>query len=129
MVLKFLVAGIFLFSVGLAGGCGQGWKLDYGEPAAQFLTSSASQQITEYVGAKVSIKGVVVSVDDADPQNVWLVLDHGIRCNFRNFKTAATAHEVGDVVIVDGIVRLGDTAQPMLDPAFSRDMTAPFNPQ
>ena len=129
MLLKVLVAGLFLFSVGLAGGCGQAWKLDYGEPAAQFLSSSAPTLFGEYAGKKVSIKGVVTSIDAADPQNVWLELDHGIRCNFRKFKAMANEHKVGDVVIVDGILSMSEAAQPILDPAISRDMAAPFSPQ
>ena len=125
MFKKFLLLGLLLFSIG----CGQGWTMDYGDPAAQFLSSVDAEKVQQYAGKKVSIKGFVASVDTTDPQNVWVDLDHGIRCNFGNFKEMAIQHAVGDEVIIDGVLRIGDDVGLILDPALSRDMTAPFWPQ
>ena len=125
MARRFFIVSLLLFAVG----CGEGWTLDYGKPAAQFLSSSIPADMEQYEGRKVSVKGVVTSIDTGDPENVWLDLGQGIRCNFRGFEAMATQHAVGDEVIIDGIVRTGGDAKLVLDPAISRDMSAPFKPQ
>lgn len=103
--------------------------MDYGKPAAQFLASAIPSDVDRYEGKKISIKGVVAAIDNDDPENVWLSLGPGIRCNFRDFGAMATEFSVGDEVIIDGIVRTGNDSGLVLDPALSRDMTAPFEPK
>ena len=103
--------------------------MDYGKPAAQFLSSAIPPDVDRYEGKKISIKGVVAAIDNDDPENVWLSLEQGIRCNFREFEAMANEFSVGDEVIIDGIVRTGNDSGLVLDPAFSRDMTAPFEPE
>ena len=105
-----------------------GWKMDYGKPAAQFHQESLPEKGKPYIGKKVTVKGTVERVDLSDPENAWVHLEGGIRCNFGEFRLVAEGNKIGDGVYVDGFLRRCEPGDILLDPAMGRDPTAPFNP-
>ena len=106
-----------------------GWKMDYGKPAAQFHQKDVLEKGKPYIGKKITIKGTVERVDLSDPENAWVHLEGGIRCNFGTFRLMAENNEVGKSVYVDGFLRRCASGDILLDPASNRDATAAFHPQ
>ncbi len=113
----------------LVGGCGKGWQMDYGEPAAQFLQEDIASKGKEYVGKKITVKGTVTKVDVSDPNAAWIHLTGGIECNLGKFKAMAESEPIGATVYVDGFLKRCQKGDVLLDPAMLRDPTAPFSPQ
>ena len=103
--------------------------MDYGEPAAQFLSANVTMHGAKYLGEKVTIQGVVTEVMPNQPDGAWICLDHGIRCNLGEFRAMANEVSVDETVLVDGILRQCNPDDILLDPALLRDPTAPFTPQ
>ena len=116
---------IFLFSFLLVG-C-QGWVLDYGKPAAQFLEKDVLAHAKAYLGEKITVKGKVFEVNTGE--NAKLILDSGIECRFhRRGVHWADQIKKGDEVYVDGILKTIDKDHVLMSPVGLRDPGAPFNP-
>ena len=124
------VAGLFFLvsALMLSGGCGTGWRMDYGEPAAQFLSANVAMQGPQYVGEKVTVQGAVTEVLPDQADGAWVYLDNGIRCNLGQFRAMAGEVSVGETVLIDGILRQCDSEDILLEPALLRDPAAPFTP-
>ena len=121
--LFFLVSPLML-----SGGCGTGWRMDYGEPAAQFLSANVTMRGSKYLGEKVTVQGIVTEVLPGQADGAWVYLDNGIRCNLRDFRGMAEGVRVGKTILIDGILRQCTDDDVLLDPALLRDPTAPFRP-
>ena len=116
---------IFLFSFLLVG-C-QGWILDYGKPAAQFLEKDVLDHAEAYLGEKITVKGKVFEVNTGE--NAKFILDSGIECRFhRRGVHWADKIKKGDEVYVDGILKTIDKDHVLMSPVGLRDPGAPFNP-
>lgn len=116
---------IFLFSFLLVG-C-QGWILDYGKPAAQFLEKDVLDHAEAYLGEKITVKGKVFEVNTGE--NAKFILDSGIECRFhRRGVHWADQIKKGDEVYVDGILKTIDKDHVLMSPVGLRDPEAPFNP-
>lgn len=116
---------IFLFSFLLVG-C-QGWILDYGKPAAQFLEKDVLDHAEAYLGEKITVKGKVFEVNTGE--NAKFILDSGIECRFhRRGVHWADQIKKGDEVYVDGILKTIDKDHVLISPVGLRDPGAPFNP-
>lgn len=102
--------------------------MDYGDPAAQFHERDVSAKGKEFVGKKVTVKGVVERVDTSDPESAWVYLAGGTKCNFGKFKVMAEACKVGEEVYVDGFLKRCEESDVLIEPAISRDPKAPFDP-
>jgi hypothetical protein len=122
VVRSFLVAALLLT------GCGTGWRMDYGEPAAQFLSANVTMQGAKYLGEKVTVQGIVTEVLPDQADGSWVYLDNGIRCNLGDFRAMAEGVKVGETILIDGILRKCSDGDVLLDPALLRDPTAPFQP-
>ena len=109
-------------------GCGKGYVLEYGQPAAQFLAKDVAAKAKAYKNKKVTIKGTVTRVDITNPNSPRIYLKEGIECNFGRLKLMASRCKVGDTVYVDGILNISDQGNIFLDPAVKRDPTAKFIP-
>lgn len=118
-----------LILAGLGSGCGNGWQMDYGQPAAQFLQADMASRGKAFVGKKITVKGTVTKVDVNDPESAWIHLVGGIQCNFGTFKAMAESCKVGDTVYVDGFLKRCEEGDVLIDPAMLRDPTAPFSPK
>ena len=106
-----------------------GWQMDYGEPAAQFLSANVAMQGPRYVGEKVTVQGTVTEVLPDRADGAWIYLNNGVRCNLGKFQAMAGEVSVGETVLVDGILRQCDPEDILLEPALLRDPVAPFSPQ
>ena len=113
----------------LVAGCGSGWVLDYGEPAAQFLATDLASGGATFVGEKVTVKGIVTKIDTFDAGSAWIHLQGGIRCDLGNFATMAEGCEVGETAFVDGILERCEEGNILLSPAVLRDPEALFSPR
>ena len=122
------VLSLFLVVALLMTGCGTGWRMDYGEPAAQFLSANVAIQGPKYLGEKVTVKGIVTEVLPDQADGAWVYLDNGIRCNLGDFRAMANEVSVGETILIDGILRQCTDDDVLLDPALPRDPTAPFQP-
>ena len=114
---------------GLGSGCGKGWQMDYGKPAAQFHEQDVLGKGKAFVGKKITVKGVVEKVDSSDPDSAWILLSEGTRCNFGKFKRMAEGFKPGDIIYVDGFLKRCEKDDVVIDPAISRDRKAPFEPK
>lgn len=103
--------------------------MDYGEPAAQFLQNDVATKGKAFVGKKITVKGTVSGVDVTKPGSAQLRLTGGIECNLGKFKLMAEGCKLGDTVFVDGFLKRCQAGDVLIDPAYLRDPTAPFNPQ
>lgn len=103
--------------------------MDYGAPAAQFLTVGVATNGPGYLGEKITVKGTVTQVVTDPTDGAWIYLDNGVRCNLGTFRAMAEGVSVGETVLVDGILRQCDSDDILLEPALLRDPTAPFTPQ
>ena len=107
-------------------GC-QGWILDYGKPAAQFLEKDVLTHSEDYLGEKITVKGIVFEVNAGE--NAKLILESGIECRFHKRGVQwADQIEKGDEVYVDGILKRIDKDHVLMSPVGLRDPGAPFNP-
>jgi hypothetical protein len=118
---------VLLIVSGFVSGCGKGWQMDYGQPAAQFLQEDLAAKGKSYVGKKITVKGTVTKVAVGDPKSAWIHLTGGIRCNLGKFKAMAEYSKVGDTVYVDGFLKQCEEGDMLIEPAMLRDPTAPFS--
>lgn len=118
--------GVALLATGL--GCGQSWQMDYGEPAAQFLSTDLGEKGRQHLGKKITVRGIVTQVDTDDSEVAWLYLDQGVRCNFGQFSQMAESISVGETVYVDGFLKQCKPGNILLEPALLRDGEASFLP-
>ena len=109
-------------------GCGKGWQMDYGQPAAQFLQADVAANGRAFVGKKITVKGTVTRIDVSNPKTTRIHLAGGIVCNF-GAKTMAETFKPGDTIYVDGFLTRCESEDVVIDPAMSRDPTAPFTPK
>ena len=109
-------------------GCTEGWRLDYADPAAQFNAEDVLEKAKPYIGKKITVKGVVTRQDLSDPTNSRIYLQHSICCNLGKFQKMAESYRVGQVVFIDGILKLCEKNNIVLEPAIGRDSKAEFNP-
>lgn len=110
-------------------GCGKSWQMDYGKPEAQFIQEDVSAKGKEWVGKKITVKGVVTKVDVSNPNVAWVELGNGIKCNFSKLRQMAASAKVGGIVYVDGFLKRCNEGDVLIDPAMFRDPSAPFTPQ
>jgi len=118
-----------LILAGLGSGCGKGWQMDYGKPAAQFLQTDLAAKGEAFVGKKITVKGTVAKVDVGDPESAWVHLAGGIKCDLGKFQAMAESCKIGDTVYVDGFLKRCEEGDILIDPAMLRDPTAPFSPE
>ena len=123
--MRFLPIFIFPAMMFLVG-C-DGWKLDYGKPAAQFLEKDLSAMGKAYIGKKITVKGKVSKVL-IHPVPAKVFLDSGIECNLGKFTRMAESCKVGNEIFVDGILKRLGRGEALLDPAVLRDPDADFVP-
>lgn len=109
-------------------GCGQGWKMDYADPAAQFLQEELAAKGGAFVGEKITVKGTVEKIDVSVPGSARVFLTGGIQCEFGRFQAMAEGCEIGTTVYVDGFLERCKEGDMLLAPAMLRDPTAPFSP-
>ena len=57
--------------------------MDYGKSEAQFIQDNVTTKGKEWVGKKITVKGVVTKVEVSDPNVAWVELGNGIKCNLR----------------------------------------------
>ena len=58
---------MLLILAGVGSGCGKGWEMDYGKPAAQFLQADLATKEQAVIGKKITVKGTVTKVDVSSP--------------------------------------------------------------
>ena len=124
-----LISILLLALTILAVGCGKGWQVDYGNPAAQFLQEDLVSQGSNYIGEKITVKGTVQKVDVSDSNASEVHLEGGIVCKYGKMSAMAEALKVGDTVYVDGILEKCEEGNIVLSPASSRAPDAPFDPK
>jgi hypothetical protein len=103
--------------------------MDYGKSEAQFIQDSLTTKGKEWVGKKITVKGVVTKVDVSDPNVAWVELGNGIKCDFSKMRQMAASAKVGETVYVDGFLKRCNEGDILIDPAMLRDPSAPFTPQ
>jgi hypothetical protein len=115
----------------LMSGCGIGWQMDYGKPAAQFLQEDLSEKGKPYIGQLIEVKGAVTRIDLSDPEAAWVYLGDGIRCNFEKFTAMAESESVGSQVYVRGFLKRCDKGDIVVEPALycTPDEDHPFRPR
>ena len=118
-----------LILAGLGSGCGKGWEMDYGKPAAQFLQADLASQGEAFIGKKITVKGTVSKVDVSDPKSALIHLSGGIQCDLGKCKAMAESCKIGDPVYVDGFLKRCEKGDILIDPAMLRDPAAPFSPK
>ena len=106
-----------------------GWQMDYGKPKAQFMQDDLAAKGKEFVGKKITVKGVVTKVEVSNPKETSLDLRNGIRCDFSKMRQMAEGSKVGDTVYVDGFLKRCEQGDVLIDPAMLRDPTASFTPE
>ena len=122
---KLSILSMILF---LLAGCGKGWEMDYGVPAAQFNEKAVLEKAKPFLGKKITVKGVVTKQDLTDPENCKIYLQHSICCNLGDKKRLAESYEVGKTVFIDGFLNRCEEGDILLEPAGGRDPKAEFNP-
>ncbi len=108
-------------------GC-TGLKMDYADPIVQILAEDLADKGSPYIGKKISVRGIVKSVDTTNPKSVWVTLEGNIRCNFGDFLAMAQSYKIGEVITVDGFLEDLSENQTVIEPALGRDPLAPFRP-
>ena len=103
--------------------------MDYGDPAAQFDAREAVAVATDYLGEKVSVRGVVRTVNAASPDQYIVTIEGGVEAVFKGAARRDDLWEIGEVAYVDGIVAVATSTGVVLSPAMMRDPTASFDPQ
>ena len=117
-----------LLSLCFLSGC-SGWKVDYGEPAAQFMEEDVATKGKEFLNQKITVKGTVTQVDVSDPKAAKVFLQHGIECNLGKLSRMAESCKNGETVFVDGLLEVCEDGKIILKPAILRDPNATFDPQ
>ena len=107
---------IYLGSLLLAGCWTQGWQLDYGTSVAQFTEEDLASLSSGYAGQLITVKGILREVNQEDPDNIWVYLENGTRCNVGSF-TVINRYQAGDTVFLRGFVDSRDTEGVVLQPA------------
>ena len=107
-------------------GCGKGWELDYGHPAAQFQQEDLASKGKAFVGKHITVKGTVTKVDISNPKSARIHLMRGIECNLGKFKAMAGSCKIGDTVCVGGFLKRCEEDDILMDPAILRDPNAQF---
>ncbi len=75
---RFLMISVLLIIAGLGSGCGKGWQMDYGQPAAQFLQEDVASKGKAFLGKKITVKGTVTKVDVSALKSAQIHLTGGI---------------------------------------------------
>lgn len=60
------------------------------------------------MGKKIPIKGMVTKIEVDDPNEAWMELGNGIRCNFTNWRWMAEQAKVGETIDGDGSLKRCD---------------------
>ena len=118
----------FLILVSVSVGC-QALKMDYGQPAAQFLEKDVAALGPKFLGKKITIKGTVTRTDVSDPKAGFIHFGNGIRCDFSRLPAMAQSKKPGDICFIDGILKECEEGNILLESAMLRDPTAPFSPE
>ena len=109
-------------------GC-RGWTMDYGDPAAQFDAREAIAVAADYLGEKVSVRGEVLTVNAASPDQYIVKMKGGLEAVFKGVIRRDDLWEIGEVAYIDGIVAVATSTGVVLSPAMMRDPTASFDPE
>lgn len=120
---------MLLILAGIGSGCGKGWEMDYGKPAAQFLQADLATKGQAFIGKKITVKGTVTKVDVSTPDAARVYLEGGIQCDLGKFKAMAERCKIGETVYVDGFLERCEEGDILIDPAMLRDPTAPYSPK
>ena len=115
---------ILLFVVFQLTGCGQGWDLEYGDPAAQFNEDAVLAKAKPFIGKKITVKSVVTKQDLTHPENCKIYLSHSICCNLGDFQRMAKGYKVGKTVFITGFLKRCKKGDILLEPAVGRDPKA-----
>lgn len=116
-----------LVIAGLGSGCGKGWQMDYGKPAAQFHAHDVAREGKPFIGKKITVKGEVIRVHDREDGN-HIYLAPNIHCVFPTWHLGEDDLKPGDKIFVDGFLEKCSEGNVQLDPALGRDPTASFEP-
>ena len=116
-----------LVIAGLGSGCGKGWQMDYGKPAAQFHAHDLAREGKLFIGKKITVKGEVIRVHNQEDGN-HVHLAHNIHCVFPTWHLGEDDLKPGDKIFVDGFLEKCSEGNVQLDPALGRDPTASFEP-
>ena len=111
----------------LFSGC-TGLKMDYSDPVVQILAEDLADKGGPYIGNKISVRGILKSIDTTNPKSVWVTLEGNIRCNFGDFLAMAQELKLGEPTTIDGFLKDLSENQIVIEPAFTRDPLAPFKP-
>lgn len=114
---------IYLSLLFFAGCWTQAWQLDYGSSIAQFTEEDLASLSSGYAGQLITVKGILREVNHDDPDNIWVYLKNGTRCNVGNF-TTIDHYQAGDTVFLKGFVDSQDTEGIVLQPAI---VTSPID--
>ncbi|MBI1371675.1 MAG: hypothetical protein GC159_02780 [Phycisphaera sp.] len=123
------LAGLTL-SLGALPGC-HGGVIDGAKPVAQFESADAVVHAGEYLGKKITVRGVVTSIIPPrrkDSTECVVELDGCVFAVFDDYQTAKKACKVGETVYIDGVVDEADGAEIDLKSVVARDPKAPFTP-
>lgn len=124
---RFTLFSLFLL-FSFFSGC-TGLKLDYGDPAAQFVEEDVATKGKDFLSKIITVKGTVTKVDVSDPKAAKVFLQHGIQCNLGKLTRMAESCQVGETVYVDGKLTVCEEGNIILDPASKRDPNAKFEPK
>ncbi len=116
-----------LIIAGLGSGCGKGWQMDYGKPAAQFHAHDVAREGEPFIGKKITVKGKVIRVQNREDGN-HIYLEHNIHCIFPTWHLGEDDLKPGDEIFVDGFLEKCMEGNVQIDPALGRDPTASFKP-
>jgi hypothetical protein len=112
---------------GLVSGCGKGWQMDYGKPAAQFYAYDVARMGKPFIGKKITVKGEVLHVENREDGN-HIYLNHNIHCVFPIWHLGEDNLKAGDEIFVDGFLEKCTEGNIELNPALGRDSAASFKP-
>ena len=116
-----------LVIAGLGSGCGKGWQMDYGKPAAQFHAHDVARQGEPFIGKKITVKREVIRVHNREIGNNISVA-HNIHCVSPTWRLGEDDLKPGDEIFVDGFLEKYSEGNVQLYPALGRDPTASFEP-
>ena len=129
MKLRAVILVLSVLGLMVSSGCTrEGWQMDYGTPAAQFEEGSVLENGPDFIGRKITVRGVVTRQDLSDTESCKIYLGHSICCDFGDFEAMAGAYAPGETVFVDGFLVRCEEGEILLQPALGRDPSAPFDP-
>jgi len=108
-------------------GCGKGWRMDYGKPAAQFYALDVARIGKPFIGKKITVKGEVLRVENREDGN-HIYLKDNIHCVFPTWHLGEDNLKAGDEIFVDGFLEKCTEGNVKLNPALGRDSAASFKP-